>query len=83
MTPYAHLENCVEIYVINEDEVLEVMLEGLVNRTTSATILNDASSRSHSILVLNLSTRAKESSSSVKQRTLFFVDLAGMYLCHA
>ena len=55
------------------------MLErGSMNRTTAATMMNDASSRSHAIFTINIEQRLlTEIDQGYIVAKLFFVDLAG------
>ncbi|KAK4488283.1 hypothetical protein RD792_004033 [Penstemon davidsonii] len=64
----------VEIY--NEQDVLELMNIGLMNRAVGATALNERSSRSHSILTVHVRGTDLETN-AVLRGCLHLVDLAG------
>ncbi|KAI4464170.1 kinesin-related [Holotrichia oblita] len=67
------------VHVVNSyEEMKERLLIGNKNRVTAATLMNEKSSRSHSIfsIELNLSERLDESSSSRRSK-VSLVDLAG------
>jgi len=65
-----------EEYCTCEQELLEIMGVGAVNRATAATGMNEGSSRSHSVLMVTVHQRNLETNSS-KTGKLFLVDLAG------
>ena len=64
-----------QVQVNSIDDVMAVFARGSAIRATSATNVNEHSSRSHSILVVEVTT-CTEGSSPVKAK-LFLVDLAG------
>lgn len=69
----SHLET---FYVANLNDVYTILREGSLNRTTSATRMNDQSSRSHAIFRIKLSSKNLETG-IVKMGDLSLVDLAG------
>jgi kinesin family protein 5 len=58
------------------DDVLHVLETGKVNRTNAPTLMNTASSRSHTIFSLSLEQKNPVARTTLKSR-LFMVDLAG------
>lgn len=74
LNPYP--EDCV---VTNEAEILQILERGNAQRQTAETLLNDKSSRSHSIFVISIHTRETKSSGEdvIKVGKLNLVDLAG------
>ncbi|MCJ1477444.1 Kinesin heavy chain [Lambiella insularis] len=71
-----YVKGLLEIYVSSIQEVYEVMRRGGAARATAATNMNQESSRSHSIFVINISQKNIETGSA-KSGQLFLVDLAG------
>ena len=71
-----YVKGLLEIYVSSVQEVYEVMRRGGAARATSATNMNQESSRSHSIFVVTISQKNVETGSA-KSGQLFLVDLAG------
>ncbi len=65
-----------EVYVGSKSEVYQVMKEGGKNRAVAATKMNEESSRSHSIFLVDVNQKNTETGSAKKGR-LFLVDLAG------
>lgn len=65
-----------ELYVQSADEVYEIMRIGGEARKVASTNMNQESSRSHSIFVINVEQENRETKSK-KSGTLFLVDLAG------
>ncbi len=65
-----------EQYVVNEKEVFDLMKKGNQNRAISSTLMNNESSRSHSLFILTISMTNNEDG-SCKIGKLFLVDLAG------
>lgn len=58
--------------------MLAMLERGSMNRTTAATMMNDASSRSHAIFTINIEQRLlTEIDQGYIVAKLFFVDLAG------
>ena len=70
------LEPLTEIYVSSPAETLEVMAKGDLYRTTASTKMNETSSRSHSIFIINF-TRKDTKNATKTTSTLYLVDLAG------
>jgi kinesin family member 5 len=64
------------IYVSSPEEMMEVIAAGAENRELSATGMNAGSSRSHSVLIVSISSRNTDNQST-KAGKLFLVDLAG------
>ena len=71
-----YVKGLLEIYVSSVQEVYEVMRRGGAARATSATNMNQESSRSHSIFVITITQKNVETGSA-KSGQLFLVDLAG------
>lgn len=65
-----------EFYVANVGEVYQVLERGSQSRAVAATNMNQESSRSHSIFVIEVTQKNTESGSARSGR-LFLVDLAG------
>ena len=62
----------------SEEEALNQLFEGELNRTVSEHLLNKASSRSHTVFSIYIETRSRvESSDKVVYSKLHLVDLAG------
>lgn len=70
------VEDLSEHYVASEEEVIDLIQIGLDNRKIGNTIMNDYSSRSHTVLMLTIKSTCV-SDLSTKTGTLFLVDLAG------
>ncbi len=71
-----YVKGLLEIYVSSVQEVYEVMRTGGMARAVAATNMNQESSRSHSIFVVNVTQKNLETGSA-KSGQLFLVDLAG------
>ena len=71
-----YVKGLLEIYVSSVQEVYEVMRRGGNARAVAATNMNQESSRSHSIFVINVTQKNVETGSA-KSGQLFLVDLAG------
>ena len=71
-----YVKNLLAIYVSSVGEVYEVMKRGGASRAVAATNMNQESSRSHSIFVIEITQTNVETGSS-KSGRLFLVDLAG------
>ena len=71
-----YVKGLLEIYVSSVQEVYEVMRRGGTARAVAATNMNQESSRSHSIFVVNITQKNVETGSA-KSGQLFLVDLAG------
>ncbi|KAH0574402.1 Kinesin-like protein [Spironucleus salmonicida] len=65
-----YVENLSQYLVKTLEDVIQLLEIGLQNRKTAATVFNEISSRSHTILTINL--EGKETKSKIQ-----FVDLAG------
>ena len=70
------VENVTENYVSSFDEAIKTMRKGEVNRTVAPTAMNAHSSRSHSVLIMNLHQTNIKSQVKTHSR-MIFVDLAG------
>ena len=71
-----HIKGLTEIRVTSSQELLQVLQRGLKNRTSSPTLMNQESSRSHAIFQVKLSQKHIETE-IIKNSHLFLVDLAG------
>lgn len=69
------VEGITEKSVINAAEVMECLRQGAASRSTSATQMNDTSSRSHSLFVLSVQQKLKDG--STRSGKLNLADLAG------
>ena len=69
------IEGLTEVYVVNEEETLEVLAMGEANRTVASTKMNNVSSRSHQLLIVEI--MQKLPNGSEKRGILNLVDLAG------
>ncbi|CAM6105350.1 unnamed protein product [Calypogeia fissa] len=75
-----YVDNLTEEYVSDVDDVTRLLLKGFTNRRTGATIMNNESSRSHSVFTCVIESRFKnlaEGGSSVRSSRMNLVDLAG------
>lgn len=70
------IENITEVYVSSFEEAIKVMRKGEVNRTVASTAMNAHSSRSHSVLIINLHQTNSKTEMKTNSR-MVFVDLAG------
>ena len=70
-----YVEGLTEIYVVSEEEMLEVLSLGERNRTVASTKMNSVSSRSHQLFILEV--KQKLSNDTEKKGILNLVDLAG------
>ena len=70
-----YIEGLTEVYVVCEEETLEVLTTGESNRTVASTKMNSASSRSHQIFMVEI--LQKLPNGSEKKGKLNLVDLAG------
>lgn len=66
---------CGQVPVQTEEELVELMQEGIANRTIAATSMNAASSRSHCLVILMVEKHMPDG--SVCHGKLCLVDLAG------
>ncbi|KIW07862.1 uncharacterized protein PV09_01777 [Verruconis gallopava] len=71
-----YVKGLTELYVQSAEEVYEIMRVGGEARKVASTNMNQESSRSHSIFVINVEQENRETKSK-KSGTLFLVDLAG------
>src|SRR3989338_3738136 len=71
-----YVEGCVEVYVSQPNDVMEVLRTGAGNRVVASTRMNQDSSRSHSVFILTVMQKNLKSGSSINGK-LYFVDLAG------
>ena len=71
-----YIEGVTSEYVTSQEELLDIMDMGAVNRTSSSTGMNDNSSRSHSVFTIYV-TQKDTSNGSSKAGKLVLVDLAG------
>lgn len=71
-----YVKNILEIFVGSVQEVFEIMAKGSESRKVSSTKMNEESSRSHSIFVLQV-TQKHLVTGSQKTGRLSLVDLAG------
>lgn len=70
------VDGATEVYVSNEQEVLDVIATGTANRAIAETKMNKDSSRSHSIFILTIQQKNLNDLSN-KAGKLYLVDLAG------
>ncbi|KAM6971065.1 kinesin-1 heavy chain-like [Tautogolabrus adspersus] len=71
-----YVKGCTERFVSSPDEVMDTIEEGKNNRIVAVTNMNEHSSRSHSIFLINI----KQENSQTEQKLtgkLYLVDLAG------
>jgi kinesin family protein 5 len=71
-----YVKGLLQVFVSTVDEVFAAMKRGQTTRAIGATSMNNESSRSHSIFVLNITQRNLTTGSS-KSSKLSLVDLAG------
>jgi kinesin family protein 5 len=71
-----YIQDITERYIGSELDVYEIMKQGNNHRTVASTAMNETSSRSHSIFMMNISQNNLDDFSS-KSGTLYLVDLAG------
>ena len=71
-----YIEDLTECHVSNEEDILAEMKKGMSNRSVAYTNMNEASSRSHSIVILNVK-QTNLIDLSVRNGRLYLVDLAG------
>eukprot|EP00747_Dinoflagellata_sp_TGD_P187024 gnl/TRDRNA2_/TRDRNA2_44467_c0_seq1.p1 gnl/TRDRNA2_/TRDRNA2_44467_c0~~gnl/TRDRNA2_/TRDRNA2_44467_c0_seq1.p1 ORF type:complete len:604 (-),score=77.96 gnl/TRDRNA2_/TRDRNA2_44467_c0_seq1:108-1880(-) len=70
------VENLEEVDVENEDKLLELLSQGLAQRSVAAHAMNTDSSRSHLITTIKIESVHHQSAAVVRSKILF-VDLAG------
>jgi kinesin family protein 5 len=71
-----YIADVTEEYVTSQEELLEIMAAGALNRATAATGMNEGSSRSHSVFTLTVNQKDTRSG-VMKSGKLVLVDLAG------
>ena len=71
-----YIEDLTLEYVVNESEIFDLMRFGNNNREIAATLMNEASSRSHTIFIIQI-TQTSSIDYSSKSSKLYLVDLAG------
>lgn len=71
-----HFQGVTERFVSSPDEVFEIMDEGKNNRHIAVTNMNEHSSRSHSVFLINVKQENVESEKKLTGK-LYLVDLAG------
>ncbi|XP_065107568.1 kinesin heavy chain [Paramisgurnus dabryanus] len=70
------VKGCTERFVSNPDDVMDVIDEGKANRHVAVTNMNEHSSRSHSIFLINIKQENVETEKKLCGK-LYLVDLAG------
>ncbi|KAJ0005316.1 hypothetical protein NQD34_015210 [Periophthalmus magnuspinnatus] len=70
------VKGCTERFVTSPEEVMDVIDEGKANRHVAVTNMNEHSSRSHSIFLINIKQENVETETKVSGK-LYLVDLAG------
>ncbi len=70
------VEDLTEVYVGSYNETIQLIRKGELNRTVAATAMNAHSSRSHSLLIINLHQTNLKTAAKTTSRVIF-VDLAG------
>uniref|UniRef100_H3CNN1 Kinesin-like protein n=1 Tax=Tetraodon nigroviridis TaxID=99883 RepID=H3CNN1_TETNG len=71
-----YVKGCTERFVTSPEEVMDVIDEGKVNRHVAVTNMNEHSSRSHSIFLINIKQENVETEQKLCGK-LYLVDLAG------
>jgi kinesin family protein 5 len=71
-----YVKGVTERFVSSPDEVFEIMEEGKTNRHIAVTNMNEHSSRSHSVFLINVKQENVESEKKLTGK-LYLVDLAG------
>ncbi|XP_067361656.1 kinesin heavy chain isoform X1 [Channa argus] len=71
-----YVKGCTERFVTSPDEVMDVIDEGKANRHVAVTNMNEHSSRSHSIFLINIKQENVETEQKLSGK-LYLVDLAG------
>ncbi|RXN29537.1 kinesin heavy chain-like protein [Labeo rohita] len=71
-----HIKGCTERFVSSPEEVMDVIDEGKANRHVAVTNMNEHSSRSHSIFLINIKQEHVETEQKLCGK-LYLVDLAG------
>lgn len=70
------IQDCTEVYVASVAEMRNTMKNGSLNRRVAFTGMNERSSRSHSLFIVQVGQKDTKKGSS-KNAKLYFVDLAG------
>jgi kinesin family protein 5 len=71
-----YIEDVSEHYVSSDDEVMQIMRVGSENRAIASTLMNEQSSRSHSMFIVTIHQQNTKDLSA-KTGKLYLVDLAG------
>ncbi|KAM4606036.1 kinesin-1 heavy chain-like [Polymixia lowei] len=71
-----YVKGCTERFVCNPEEVMDAIDEGKNNRSVAVTNMNEHSSRSHSIFLLNIKQENTKTEQKITGK-LYLVDLAG------
>ncbi|KAM9321236.1 kinesin heavy chain [Gastrophryne carolinensis] len=71
-----YVKGCTERFVSSAEEILDVIDEGKSNRHVAVTNMNEHSSRSHSIFLINIKQENVETEQKLSGK-LYLVDLAG------
>ncbi|KAM3838071.1 kinesin heavy chain-like, partial [Diretmus argenteus] len=71
-----YVKGCTERFVTSPEEVMDVIDEGKANRHVAVTNMNEHSSRSHSIFLINIKQEHVEKEQKLSGK-LYLVDLAG------
>ncbi|KAE8278429.1 Kinesin heavy chain isoform 5A Kinesin heavy chain neuron-specific 1 Neuronal kinesin heavy chain [Larimichthys crocea] len=71
-----YVKGCTERFVSSPEEVMDVIDEGKANRHVAVTNMNEHSSRSHSIFLINIKQENIETEKKLSGK-LYLVDLAG------
>ncbi|KAK1796426.1 hypothetical protein P4O66_009475 [Electrophorus voltai] len=71
-----YVKGCTERFVSSPEEVMDVIDEGKSNRHVAVTNMNEHSSRSHSIFLINIKQEHVETEQKLSGK-LYLVDLAG------
>ncbi|XP_013855134.1 kinesin heavy chain isoform 5C, partial [Austrofundulus limnaeus] len=71
-----YVKGCTERFVSSPDEVMDIIDEGKANRHVAVTNMNEHSSRSHSIFLINIKQENMETEMKLSGK-LYLVDLAG------
>ncbi|XP_024118478.1 kinesin heavy chain isoform X3 [Oryzias melastigma] len=70
------VKGCTERFVSSPEEVMDIIDEGKANRHVAVTNMNEHSSRSHSIFLINIKQENVETETKLSGK-LYLVDLAG------
>ncbi|KAI4901394.1 hypothetical protein NFI96_018611 [Prochilodus magdalenae] len=76
-----YVKGCTERFVSSPEEVMDVIDEGKTNRHVAVTNMNEHSSRSHSIFLINIKQENVETEKKLSGK-LYLVDLAGSEKSH-